>query len=102
MKKNDMTVEEKQEVVRRSELVCEVIDNLVGNVEAVGETNTDGRHLNNLKVLEDVLHHVIETIGEETLNAKRYEWSMKESGEYAATILREIKTYIDDTLEVTK
>ena len=44
-----MTVEEKQEVVRRSELVCEVIDKLVGSVEAVGETNTDGRHLNNLK-----------------------------------------------------
>ena len=63
-----MTVEEKQEVVRRSELVCEVIDKLVGSVEAVGETNTDGRHLNNLKVLENVLRHIIVTIGEETPN----------------------------------
>lgn len=93
-----MTVEEKQEVVRRSELVCEVIDKLVGNVEAVGETNTDGRHLNNLKVLENVLRHIIVTIGEETPNAKRYEWSMKESGEYAIAILRNTKAYIEDTL----
>ena len=89
-----MTVEEKQEVVHRSDLVCEVIDNLVGSVEAIGETNTDERHLNNLKVLENVLHHIIETIGEETLNAKRYEWSMKESGEYAIAILRNTKAYI--------
>ena len=93
-----MTVEEKQEVVRRSELVCEVIDKLVGSVEAVGETNTDGRHLNNLKVLENVLRHIIVTIGEETPNAKRYEWSMKESGEYAIAILRNTKAYIEDTL----
>ena len=93
-----MTVEEKQEGVRRSELVCEVIDKLVGNVEAVGETNTDGRHLNNLKVLENVLRHIIVTIGEETPNAKRYEWSMKESGEYAIAILRNTKAYIEDTL----
>ena len=94
-----MTVEEKQEVVRRSELVCEVIDKLVGSVEAVGETNTDGRHLNNLKVLENVLRHIIVTIGEETPNAKRYKWSMKESGEYAMAILRETKEYIDVMLE---
>ncbi|WP_196029418.1 hypothetical protein [Longicatena caecimuris] len=87
-----------KEVVRRSELVCEVIDKLVGNVEAVGETNTDGRHLNNLKVLENVLRHIIVTIGEETPNAKRYEWSMKESGEYAIAILRNTKAYIEDTL----
>ncbi len=93
-----MTTEEKQEVVRRSELVCEVIDSLVGSVEAIGETNTDGRHLNNLKVLENVLHHIIENIEGETLNANRCEWSMKESGEYAVTILRDTKAYIEDTL----
>ena len=47
----------------------------------------------------DVYKRQIVTIGEETPNAKRYKWSMKESGEYAMAILRETKEYIDGMLE---
>ena len=38
-------------------------------------------------------------IGEEALNIKRYEWSMKHSGEYAVSVLKEIRATIDDMLE---
>lgn len=38
-------------------------------------------------------------VPEEMPDAKRYKWSMKESGEYAMAILRETKEYIDGMLE---
>ena len=63
------------------------------------KTNTDGRRFSNLKVLEDVLYHIVVDIGEEALNIKRYEWSMKHSGEYAVSVLKEIRATIDDMLE---
>lgn len=94
--------EEKQLIEHRSKVIREVMDKYIGSIEAVGETNTDGRHFSNLKVLADVLYHIVWVIKEEALNAKRYEWSMKKSGEYAVTILKEIRETIDDMLEEKK
>lgn len=91
--------EEKQLIEHRSEVIREVMDKYIGSIEAVGETNTDGRRFSNLKVLEDVLYHIVVDIGEEALNIKRYEWSMKHSGEHAVSVLKEIRATIDDMLE---
>lgn len=91
--------EEKQLIEHRSEVIREVMNKYIGSIEAVGETNTDGRRFSNLQVLEDVLYHIVEDIGKESLNTKRYEWSMKNSGEYAVSILEEIRANIDDILE---
>jgi hypothetical protein len=92
-------LEEKQLIEHRSEVIREVMNQYIGSIEAVGETNTDSRHFTNLQVLADVLYHIVAAICEETLNAKRYEWSMKKSGEYAVSILKDIRATIDDTLE---
>lgn len=91
--------EEKQLIEHRSEVIREVMNEYIGSIEAVGETNTDGRRFSNLKVLEDVLYHIVVDIGEEALNIKRCEWSMKNSGEYAVSVLEEIRANIDDMLE---
>ncbi|RGT58862.1 hypothetical protein DWX17_24305 [[Clostridium] innocuum] len=64
--------EEKQLIEHRSEVIREVMNEYIGSIEAVGETNTDGRRFSNLKVLEDVLYHIVVDIGEEALNIKRY------------------------------
>lgn len=91
--------EGKQLIEHRSEVIREVMDKYIGSIEAVGETNTDGRRFSNLQVLEDVLYHIVVDIGKESLNTKRYEWSMKHSGEYAVSVLKEIRATIDDMLE---
>jgi len=91
--------EEKQLIEHRSEVIREVMDKYIGSIEAVGETNTEGRRFSNLKVLEDVLYHIVVDIGKESLKTKRYEWSMKNSGEYAVSVLEEIRANIDDMLE---
>lgn len=92
-------LEEKQLIEHRSEVIREVMNKYIGSIEAVGETNTDDRRFSNLQVLEDVLYHIVVDIGKESLNTKRYEGSMKNSGEYAVSILEEIRANIDDMLE---
>lgn len=91
--------EEKQLIEHRRELVCEVLESLIGNIEAVGETNIDNKRFINLQVLEGIIYPVVSKIGRETSNVERWEGSMKQSGKYAISILKELKVYIDDTLE---
>lgn len=86
-------------VIHRAEVMQEIIKKHIGCIKAVGETNTDIRHFENLNALEIVAYYVIETIGRETLNAKRFEYSMKKSGEHAASVLKEIKSMINYILE---
>lgn len=92
-------VKHRLDVIHRAEVMQEIIDKYIGCIKAVGETNTDIRHFDNLNSLEIVAYYVIETIGRETLNAKRFERSMKKSGEHAASVLKEIESMINYILE---
>lgn len=69
-------VKHRLDVIHRAEVMQEIIDKYIGCIEAV-----------------------IETIGRETLNTKRFEYSMKKSGEHAASVLKEIKSMINYILE---
>lgn len=94
-----MTEENRVMINHRSEVVCDVLDKLIGNISAVGETQRDDNNFVNLKVMDKVLYHVIEQLCKETSNATRYEYSVKRSGKCAISILEETREWINDTLE---
>jgi len=80
--------------------ITKLLDALIGNVEAVGETNEDNRRLDNLKTLIDVTNWCLD--GLEFAMASGYgrpEWSMAEISLTAQRALIEYKTWIADVLE---
>ena len=80
--------------------ITKLLDALIGNVEAVGETNEDNRRLDNLKTLIDVTNWCLD--GLEFAMASGYgrpEWSMAEISYTAQCALDEYGKWIAEVLE---
>lgn len=80
--------------------ITKLLDMLIGEVEAVGETNEDNRRLDNLKTLIDVTNWCLD--GLQFAMASGYgrpEWSMAEISYTAQCALDEYGRWITDTLE---
>ena len=80
--------------------ITKLLDALIGDVEAVGETNEDERRLDNLKTLIDVTNWCLD--GLEYAMASGYgrpEWSMAEISYTAQCALDEYGRWIAEVLE---
>ena len=80
--------------------ITKLLDVLIGDVEAVGETNEDERRLNNLKTLIDVTNWCLD--GLEYAMASGYgrpEWSMAKISHTAQCALDEYGRWIAEVLE---
>ena len=76
-----------------SETIIEVVEKLVGEVEAVGETWEDKRRLENLKKMIDLSDVLLRHIYEASLTRNRVEASMKKIGETAYNYLQAAKEW---------
>ena len=80
--------------------ITKLLDVLIGDVEAVGETNEDNRRLDNLKTLIDVTNWCLD--GLQFAMASGYgrpEWSMAEISYTAQCALNEYGKWIAEVLE---
>lgn len=80
--------------------ITKLLNVLIGDVEAVGETNEDNRRLDNLKTLIDVTNWCLD--GLEFAMASGYgrpEWSMAEISYTAQCALDEYGKWIDEVLD---
>ena len=80
--------------------ITKLLDMLIGEVEAIGETNEDNRRLDNLKTLIDVTNWCLD--GLQFAMASGYgrpEWSMAEISYTAQCALDEYGKWIAEVLE---
>lgn len=86
----------------KSEIQIEVMEKLVGPFTALGDASRDDQRLENLQELGATLTYFVGEICDEAYNIKRYEYSMKKSGETSVSILQDIYDQIGNTLESLK
>lgn len=80
--------------------ITKLLDVLIGQTEAVGETYEDERRLDNLKTLIDVTNWCLDGLQFAMESGYgRAEWSMAEISYTAQCALGEYGTWIDDTLD---
>ena len=63
--------------------IYEVVKKLIGDIDPVGETHTDEKRFENLKVMCEVADKLLTDIDGVIPNKRRQEHSMKKAGEYA-------------------
>ena len=80
--------------------ITKLLDALIGEVEAVGETNEDKRRLDNLKTLIDVTNWCLDGLQFAMSSGRgRAEYSMAEIGHTAWCALDEYEKWIAEVLE---
>ena len=67
--------------------IIRVVDALIGEIEAYGDTYVDHDRLNNQMKLKELTEHLIERLADNTGYSKRVEYSMKEIGNDACEFL---------------
>jgi hypothetical protein len=71
-----------------TEIVEEIIFKLVGKIQPIGESTTDGMRFENLIMMCDLVNRLVTKIDEVAYDNKdRHEYSMKRAGEYAKDFL---------------
>ena len=66
----------------------EIVQKLIGSVHPVGESNTDKKRLENLKVMCKLVEKLLDEIQSVSIqNSKSHEFSVKESGMLAKTFI---------------
>ena len=76
--------------------IIKILDNLVGPVEPVGETNADKSRLTNLKTVIDIIEWGFEQVIEASKAESRPEASMHEIGWNAKNALNIWKRWLDN------
>ena len=80
--------------------ITKLLNVMIGDVEAVGETNEDTRRLDNLKTLIDVTNWCLDGLLFAMESGKgRPELSMQDIGWTAQLALDEYRTWINDIIE---
>lgn len=73
-----------------TENILEVINKLVGAINPVGESHTDGQRFENLKVMCDIVNDLVRQIDDVSYrNRDAYESSIQKASKYANTFLSE-------------
>jgi uncharacterized protein YaaR (DUF327 family) len=71
--------------------IYEVVKKLVGAIEPVGETHTDNRRYENLKVFTELVDRLVTDLHDIKYNYKNnHQFSMKRASEYASKFLNEL------------
>ena len=78
--------------------ICKVLELLVGNTHAQGETTADDKAFDRLQVLEQVTDWCLDGFNYECRNANKNDWSMVRSGKEAIKYLKETKEWIEGIL----
>jgi hypothetical protein len=65
----------------------EIVNKLIGPINPIGETNTDGERFENLKALCNLTEGLIKQIEEVAGSKDRQEYSIKRCGDYADQFL---------------
>ena len=81
-----------------TEQLADIVMRLNGDIEPVGETNTDNTRLINLATLEGVIDCLLMEIYFVSKNADHYEYSRKRAGEDAIAWLKDRKEWIEEVL----
>ena len=74
--------------------IYEIVHRIVGDINSVGETNTDEVRFENLKVQCELIYDLLDEIIEEEKNKERHEGSMQKSGEFAHKFLIDLKEHL--------
>lgn len=69
----------------------EIVMKLVGPVTPIGETQEDGRRLENMRVLTELVDRLLFVINAASHNADRTEASMKVIGVHARDFMKAVK-----------
>ena len=72
---------------RRAEQIIEVIDNLVGGITPIGESNYDEKAKENLNIMIEIIDHYIEEVCE-IANMDNYQSSIQECKKIAEKFVR--------------
>ena len=79
-----------------SDEIRKVVDRLVGEVEATGESREDRERLDNLQKLIDLTDNCLDKIARASFSSTRQEDSMNRIGRYALRYLAESATWFND------
>jgi|WetSurMetagenome_2_1015567.scaffolds.fasta_scaffold128985_3 hypothetical protein len=77
----------------------DVVMKLVGNIEPIGETNTDNYRFENLKQLCSLIEELVFEVEKIARNKDRPEFSIKRAGEYALIYSKKYRNVIDNDLD---
>lgn len=81
------------------EIIIKVLDNMIGNIMPIGETNADDKAYDRLNVLEAVTDWCLDGFNFVIAYARRSEWSMQRAGKEAIDYLKQTSTWIDMILK---
>lgn len=79
--------------------IIKLLDNLIGPIIAVGESNADERVMGNLKTLIDVTNWCIDGIHQSSETMGRPEYSMHQVGFHARCTLDEYRQWLNELFE---
>ena len=82
--------------------LANILMTLIGEVEPIGETNTDNDRYQNLIQLEGVIEHLLEEIEKVAKYSDRVEYSMSKAGKQAVIWCSDTQSWIDDITSTYK
>lgn len=82
--------------VFESKEIIKLLDYLVGNTQAVGETYADEKALDNLKTLIDITNWCLDGVRQASNDYGRPEWSMNNIGFTAKCALDDYREWLND------
>lgn len=80
------------------EEIREVVDKLIGDVEAIGETRHDEKAYDNLAIMTYVCDALIDEIRSSSQTKDRVEYSMNRVGDRAYSYLKDLADWLDEIL----
>ena len=86
----------------KAETVIEVVEKLIGNVEATGETYYDEDAFINLGLMKGVCDALLIDIYESSKTKNRHEYSMEKVGSSAYMYLKDLRDWLDEILGETE
>lgn len=79
-------------------ILVEIIEKLIGDVEAVGETNHDEDAFINLGLMKGVCDALLTDIYESSKTKNRHEYSMEKVGRSAYMYLNDLRDWLDEIM----
>lgn len=79
--------------------ISDMIMELIGEVEPIGETNEDNARFDNLIRLQNTVDILLDEVYSCCIYSERAEYSMKRSADTAIMWLKEKRCFIDDVIE---
>jgi len=80
----------------KAETIIEVVDELIGEVDAVGSTHIDNERFENLKVMEDLIDAMIVHINYASKTKDYPQYSMAKIGQHAFDYLKDLAGFLTE------